>query len=130
MRYFVLCFLIGAPALAETPMTGTEFDDYTRDKTFYFAEGGRPYGGEEYFDNRRVRWSFLDGKCKDGIWYEDAGHICFVYEDTPDPQCWSFFKRSHGLEARFEGGGDGATVLYESRQSEKPMICHGPDVGV
>lgn len=130
MKHALLFLLIATPALAETPMTASEFDAYTRDKTFYFAEGGEPYGGEEYLDNRRVRWSFLDGRCKDGRWYEDAGQICFVYEDRPDPQCWSFFNRPEGLVARFESPNGGNTILYETQQSEKPMMCLGPDVGV
>lgn len=109
-------------------MTGAEFDAYTRDKTFYFSEGGAPYGAEEYLPNQRVRWSFLDGRCKDGLWYEEAGQICFVYEDRPDPQCWSFFDNPTGLVARFEG--EGGTTLYETRKSEQPMMCMGPDVGV
>lgn len=116
-------------AMADTAMSGPEFDAYTRDKTFYFAEAGQPYGAEEYLPDRRVRWSFLDGRCKDGQWYEQAGQICFVYEDNPDPQCWSFFDNPAGLVARFEGA-SGGTVLYETRQSDQPMMCLGPDVGV
>ncbi|WP_420568029.1 hypothetical protein [Thalassovita sp.] len=129
MRHYLFLFSLATPALAETPMNGDEFDAYTRDKTFYFAESGQPYGAEEYLPNRRVRWSFLDGRCKDGKWYEEAGQICFVYEDRPDPQCWSFFDKPAGLIARFEGV-TGGTILYETRQSEQPMMCMGPDVGV
>ncbi|MGH1354374.1 MAG: hypothetical protein ACRBBS_04770 [Thalassovita sp.] len=129
MKHLLFYLLLATPALAEAPMNGAEFDAFTRDKTFYFAEDGQPYGAEEYLPDRRVRWSFLDGRCKDGQWYEDAGQICFVYEDRPDPQCWSFFDNPAGLVARFEGP-SGGTILYETRQSDKPMMCLGPDVGV
>ena len=119
--------LAGLPAQAQ--MSAEEFDDYTRGKTFYYGSDGQPYGAEEYLDNRRVRWSFLDGKCRAGHWYEDGGHICFVYEDRPDPQCWSFRQSAGGLIARFENDPD-HRELYEVEQSEEPLMCLGPDVGV
>jgi hypothetical protein len=55
--------------------------------------------------------------------------ICFVYEDNPTPQCWSFFKESNGLRAIFENDPT-ATTLYEAQQNDEPMMCLGPDVGV
>ena len=55
--------------------------------------------------------------------------ICFVYEDAPDPQCWSFFKERSGLRAIFENNPN-ATTLYETRDSDEPMLCLGPDIGV
>lgn len=117
----------GAPALAQ--MGAAEFDAYTRGHTFHYGAGGAPYGAEEYLDNRRVRWSFLDGKCQDGVWYEAAGRICFVYENHPDPQCWSFERRDGGLVARFAGP-EPSTELYEVRKSREPLMCLGPEIGV
>lgn len=125
-----LCFyLVGAAASAQQAMTGAEFDAYSRGKTFYFAEGGTPYGAEEYLDNRRVRWSFLDGECKDGEWYEDGKMICFVYEDRPDPQCWTFVQSAAGLIATFQNDPT-LTELYEVQKSPEPLLCLGPKVGV
>ena len=121
--------LLALPALAAEPMTGAEFEAYVTGKTLTFAEGGAAYGIEEYLPDRRVRWSFLDGRCKDGIWYEEADQICFVYEDTPDPQCWSFFLAPGGLRAMFENN-PAATTLYEAAQSPDEMLCYGPDLGV
>ncbi|MFP7673653.1 hypothetical protein ACG74X_09895 [Marivita sp. S0852] len=118
-----------AAAWAAEPMNAAEFEAYVTGKTLHFGQNGQAYGVEEYLDNRRVRWSFLDGKCKDGVWYEDRDMICFVYEDTPNPQCWSFFKESSGLRAVFENNPN-ATTLYEARESDEPMVCLGPDVGV
>ena len=76
------------PAFAQSPMTAAEFEAYTNGKTLYFNNQGETYGAERYFDKRRVEWSFLDGVCQQGRWFE-AGrdYICFVYEDTVDPQC-------------------------------------------
>ena len=79
--------------------------------------------------NRRVRWSFLDGECLDGQWYEAGDLICFVYDEMPDPQCWSFFRRGGGIVARFENGSDGLE-LYQTREARGPLMCLGPEVGV
>jgi hypothetical protein len=116
-------------AAAQATMTAEEFDAYVTGKTLYFSSNGTAYGAEQYLDDRRVRWTFLDGQCKDGVWYAQDGQICFVYEDSPDPQCWTFERTARGLRALFNGAQD-ATELYEARQSDEPMLCLGPDVGV
>lgn len=116
-------------AMAADMMTAAEFDSYTRGKTFYYGSRGEPYGAEEYLANRRVRWTFLDGRCQEGVWYEDDGLICFVYENQPEPQCWSFERRAGGLIAQFEND-PASTELYEVRQTSEPLMCLGPDVGV
>lgn len=111
------------------PMTAAEFDAYTRGQTFYYGAEGSAYGAEEYLDNRRVRWSFLDGQCQDGRWYQAGEAICFVYENRPEPQCWLFFRATEGLVARFQGEGRMAE-LYEVEKSEDPLMCLGPEIGV
>jgi len=121
--------LVPLPALAQDSLDAGEFDAYTRGKTFYYGTESEPYGAEEYLPNRRVRWSFLDGKCKAGRWYQQNDQICFVYEDNPTPQCWSFYKGPGGLVARFEND-PAQTTLYEVEQSTEPMTCLGPEVGV
>lgn len=126
---FAACLLWLPPAFAQSPMGAEEFDAYTRGKTFYFGAGGSAYGAEEYLDDRRVRWSFLDGKCQEGYWYEDDGLICFVYENKPDPQCWSFRRGRGGLIARFRDDPD-QTTLYEVEASDEPLMCLGPEIGV
>lgn len=126
----LLVLLTIAPfAIAQSRMTASEFDDYTLGKTFYFGSQGKAYGAEEYFGDRRVRWTFLDGKCQDGIWYEQGELICFLYENQPDPQCWSFERSAGGLIARFENDPE-QTELYEVEKSAEPLMCLGPDVGV
>lgn len=126
---FLTLSLITLTAPATAQMSGTEFDAYTRGHTFYYGAGGAPYGGEEYLDNRRVRWSFLDGNCQDGQWYEEDGMICFIYENRPEPQCWSFERSADGLVARF-GGPRAMAELYEVEKSDEPLMCLGPEIGV
>ncbi|MEL6523326.1 MAG: hypothetical protein AAFQ66_20300 [Pseudomonadota bacterium] len=132
MRFLVCAVLslwAAGMALAEEPMSAEEFDAYTQGKTLYFYNNGQAYGVEQYLPNRRVRWSFLDGQCKDGSWYQEGQFICFLYEDRDDPQCWTFFRQGTGLRALFENDPQ-ATELYEAGNADDDMLCLGPDVGV
>lgn len=114
---------------AAEPMDGAAFDAYTRGKTLFYGQNGQAYGAEVYLENRRVKWSFLDGQCKEGFWYEQSGQICFVYENNPDPQCWVFHTEAGRLVARFENLPN-ATELYEADDVGEEMICLGPEIGV
>ncbi|MEM8729210.1 MAG: hypothetical protein AAGF79_04755 [Pseudomonadota bacterium] len=125
----ILSVLLTCPAIAQTPMGAEAFDRYTRGKTLFFGAEGSPYGVERYLDNRRVIWSFLDGQCQNGVWYEENGQICFIYEDRLDPQCWTFYEGPNGLIARFENDPE-ATELYEAQDIGEDMLCYGPEVGV
>ena len=112
------------------PMTAAEFEAYTTGKTLTYAhKGATPYGAEAYLPGRRVEWAFDGGECKTGQWFEDLGLICFVYEDNPTAQCWSFFQTPQGLTAQFENE-ENASPLYEIEQSDEPLFCPGPQVGV
>lgn len=125
----ILLVQFAQPAAAQTPLSGAEFDAYTRGKTLFYGFDGEAYGVERYMPNRRVIWSFLDGDCKEGVWYERDEQICFLYEDRLDPQCWVFTESAGRLIARFEGD-PMATELYEAEDIGEEMICYGPDVGV
>jgi hypothetical protein len=124
----LLCGLF-TPAYGADPLTAAEFEAYTTGKTLYFNLEGEAYGAEQYLPNRRVQWSFLDGKCDEGDWYPDNRMICFTYDSEPDPQCWTFFKTPDGLVANFENDPT-QTTLFTARESTEPMLCPGPDVGV
>lgn len=115
------------PSKAETPLSGAEFEAYATGKTLTFSQGGQAYGAEEYRSGRRVRWAFSADQCMEGIWYEQGDEICFAYEDEKGPQCWRFFRQGDGLRAQFSG--EAETVLYEATQSNKPLLCLGPEVG-
>ena len=60
---------------ADTPMSADEFDRYTRGKTLYFSDETGRYGGEEYFDRRRVRWSFWTANARKAHGTPAAGHL-------------------------------------------------------
>lgn len=121
--------ILASTAQAQNALSPAEFEAYVTGKTLYFGQGGQPYGVEQYLKNRKVRWSFLDGNCKDGRWYVETDLICFVYEDNGTPQCWSFELTGDGLKAEFQGK-PGAGTLYEVNESPEPMQCLGPQIGV
>jgi hypothetical protein len=128
-KWLIPLTLLAWPATAQTSLTAEAFDAYTLGKTLYYGFDGEPYGVERYLEGRRVIWSFLDGNCKDGIWYEEAGQICFIYENRLDPQCWTFSQGPNGLIAQFEDNAE-ATELYEAQDIGEDMLCYGPEVGV
>ncbi|HBZ45426.1 MAG TPA: hypothetical protein DEO85_15540 [Maritimibacter sp.] len=130
-RLLILMALLAAPVMAQDglPLTPGEFEAYATGKTLTYGFEGQAYGGEEYLPNRKVRWSFLDGRCKDGYWYPSGDEICFVYEDDPTPQCWIFYRKPDGLIAQFANN-DEYQELYETGESDEPLLCLGPEVGV
>ena len=119
-----------APGLTEPGLTAQQFEDYTMGKVLTYGIGGAAYGIEQYLPGRKVVWAFVGAECRTGTWYEADHLICFLYDDRPDdPQCWSFYLGSGGLQAHFAGdpAGEG---LIEVEQSSGPMPCAGPDLGV
>lgn len=136
MRIAVILALLPLAAFAETPliapppvpMTGAEFDAYATGQTLTYAQDGAIWGTEQYKADRKVIWAFTAAECREGYWYEQDQDICFVYEDPDNPQCWLFFLGPNGLQAQYSG--DSAGVLSEVQQTNEPMACYGPDVGV
>ena len=128
MGRLLAILLLAAPAVADTPLTASEFEALVQGRTLSYATGGVPYGAEEYLRDRRVRWSHLDGACEEGRWYASGDEVCFVYEGIETPQCWQFYMRDEGLVAEFRN-----TIspdLYELSATRGPLQCLGPEVGV
>ena len=146
MRHVALTLMIALaalPALAQTvpapptdqstqPALNAEgFDAYTLGRTLSYNSDGTAFGIEEYLPNRRVRWAFVGQQCQEGVWYERNGFICFLYDDAPtNEQCWSFFASDGGLRGIFQGADGPGRELYEVQQSDQPLTCTGPGVGV
>ncbi|SFA96288.1 hypothetical protein SAMN05421688_1906 [Poseidonocella pacifica] len=123
----LLLLFLNSPVWA---MSADEFAARVEGHTFQYRHDGQPHGIEEYLENRRVRWSLMDGLCKEGHWYEAGTQICFVYEDDPDaPHCWTFEEDTAGLRA-ITLDSNGRREVYDAFQSDEEMICLGPEVGV
>jgi len=126
---FLVCALPSAIFAADRPVSPSEFESIVTGKTLSYSTRGMEYGAEEYFEGRRVRWSYLDGACEEGQWYPAGEQVCFVYDELPSPQCWQFYMRDGRLLARFENNPE-ATELYELDRRDEPLMCLGPKVGV
>jgi hypothetical protein len=120
--------LAATPAFADPPLTGESFDALTLGRTMTWAEYGQVYGVEQYLEGRRVRWTVLGDDCKAGHWYEEAGMICFVYEDDPAPDCWTITLNGAGMIARLATNPPDAEPVVVQETTE-PMACFGPKVG-
>ena len=55
MRPLLALILSATPTLAETPLSGPEFDAATQGATITYDYGGGLFGTEEYLADRRVR---------------------------------------------------------------------------
>ena len=121
--------LFATPLWAADPMSAEEFEAYTTGKTLFFGQDGQAYGAEKYLKNRRVLWSFLDGQCQEGTWYQVGSEICFDYDGGTGPQCWIFKQSAGGLIAEFRGDNE-ISELYEAQDLDEEMVCLGPEVGV
>ncbi len=125
----LLAAAASAAAGGQQPLSGAEFDACTSSRTLTYMEAGEIHGFEQYRPGRQVTWAFLDGQCEDGWWYErEPALICFVCENEPEEQCWTFFDTGNGLRATFMGEEEGVT-LCEARRSERLPVCLGPEVG-
>lgn len=128
IRPLLALLLTALPAAAAQPMSGGEFEAYVTGKTLTYADSGQPYGVERYLPGRRVVWAFVGDECRYGTWYEADGQICFLYENDPGAQCWTFQRTGAGLRAHFVGDPDGAP-LVEVEEDPDALHCPGPDVG-
>ncbi len=118
------------PAQADTPMDAETFERYTQGRTLSFNSQGQPYGIEQYLPGRRVLWAFIGQECEEGVWYPRDSMICFAYDNFPEEQCWEFYETETGLRAVFIGPDGPSTELVEVEQSNQPLLCEGPSVGV
>lgn len=128
LRLAVFLSVATWPAFAnERLLSPSEFEDLVTGHTYSYSSSAEPFGIEEYSDNRRVRWSFLDGACVYGRWYEADEQICFVYEGIETPQCWTFFLDDTQLLARFENDPVDRQV-YEAKRLRSGLQCM-PEAG-
>ena len=112
-------------SLAETPMTAAaEFEAYSTGKTLTYSVDGQVYGAEQYMPDRRVIWAFKGNACADGVWYEEAGLICFAYENDANPQCWIFYAGATGLRAEFTGDTAGSPVSKVDQSPLNTSLAH------
>lgn len=126
---FCIALCVAAPLSAQEIMAPDAFEAFTSGKTLYFSKKGEPYGAEQYFNDRRVIWTFLDGRCERGAWFAEGEQICFVYETQDSAQCWYFLETEDGKRARVVGA-DPEDDLTVEGEDTRDLNCPGPGVGV
>ena len=130
LRIFVLFLaLLPLPAWAQRVMTPAEFEAFATGKTLDYEDDFSVWGREEYLPNRRVRFSFSEQECRFGTWYDQGDEVCFVYEDDPEPKCWTYFTDGKNVTTIYTSDGRGGSVST-ARPTKEPLICLGPEVGV
>lgn len=123
IRALALLACLAGP-VAAAPLTGDEFEAYVAGRTLRFAlPGGRSFGVEAYGPDRSVTWSDTPGICRDGVWYDMEGLICFRYPPETEGTCWTVTRTPQGLRAESTGG----TILFESPAPQAVLTCDGPD---
>lgn len=124
--------LAGAPAQArEDGADGTigpdAFKTLTTGRTLTFTLDGRYYGAEQYLPERKVIWRLGNGDCVVGEWFPRNDSICFTYDAIAGLQCWRFTRRQGQLHASSLAGD---MDLKVTGNSDQPLACSGPDMGV
>ena len=126
----ILC-AVATPALAQRIVSAEEFAQMVTGKTLRFDRDGSAFGAEQYFEDKRVIWAFENGQCQRGIWFQNrTGEICFVYDTSPEPQCWSFLEDGDGTFRARLSDDPTASDLVTREIGTDPLDCPLPDLGV
>lgn len=113
MRAAALAALLAATAArAQDTLGADKFEALVEGRSLAWAiEGQTAHGIERYYPDRRVTWFFVDAQaCLEGRWSvrgpKDDPAICFVYEDSPEQQCFRVWREDGALVATEVGGGN------------------------
>ncbi len=131
----LLCLLaVAVPglafALAEKPLSPSEFRDYAEGHTLYFDRDGAPFGSEAFEPGGQTLWRDIDGSCTEGVWRPHGGQLCFYYGDGAEVLCWRLIRDDEGLLVRLLGDGPeaGMELRITGRDQRRP-ICGEPGRG-
>lgn len=123
---------LAAPAAAEqSATTAEEFRSIVEGWTLHFeTESGEHFGSEQYLDGDRTIWLPRGGQCTPGVWAEDDGRICFLYD--VGISCWRLFSDgADGFSAVAADKEDdpAPTKLRTYRRDHAALLCpEGPGV--
>ena len=122
--------LLAARVGSAEPLSTAAFEALAEGHVLRFTQDGAPFGVEQFFPGRRSLWQYRDGTCAGGVWWPDAGLICFRYEAETVSQCWRFEKGAGGVSAELvEAGAPTGLVVELSGWDTRPLACPGPRVG-
>lgn len=124
-----LPLILAAPALAQTPMTVAEFEEWSTGRTLDYYDGTLYWGSEQHLPDRLTLDADAEGTCRHGQWFPQNEAICFQYEDTEGTFCWTFWRDGDTVTAATVDA-DPTVLPYEVRATDAALPCPGPDVGV
>ena len=133
MRALIPALLLASPALADTPMTGAEFQAHVGTGTVSYLYSNGVRGVADYGPDRTLLWAFEGDDCIKGYWFEDGDQLCFAFEDGTLSACWHFFKdgdRIRGHATVLASGDLTDLEIREVSHTDQALTCSGPDVGV
>jgi hypothetical protein len=133
MRALLLASLLASPVLAESPMTGAEFQAHVGTSTISYLYSNGVRGVADYGPDRTLLWAFERDDCIKGYWFPDGDQLCFAFDDGTLSSCWHFFKdgdRLHGTATVLGSGDEPDLKVYEVSHTDQPLTCPGPDAGV
>jgi hypothetical protein len=104
----LLCLIaFASPALAEEPVSPSEFWDYAEGHTLYFERDGEPFGSEAF---------------------EPGGRT--TYGEATEVQCWRLIRDDKGLLVRLLGeSSDAGMELRITGRDKRQPICGEPGRG-
>lgn len=133
MKKYLVSALIAAVsglAVAETPVSPSEFRAYAEGYTLYFDRDGMPFGSESFTPGGNVTWRYNDGSCVNGAWRPHGAQLCFLYESEGtdgDVLCWRVLRKDDGgLIARLLQGANQGLELSITGRDQKPLLCGDP----
>jgi hypothetical protein len=120
----VLCAM-AAPALAQDQLSPNGFLDLAVGRTLSFSnvQTGRLVGEEQFLRRDLSVWTNETGRCTYGRIEVRGPSICFLYEDSPNPEnCWIPFSDEGTLLVLSQNSRE---VQKISDISEEPIMCEG-----
>lgn len=119
-----------APALAEEPVSPSEFRAFAEGHTLYFERDGEPFGSEAFEPGGQTLWRYRDGSCLAGVWRPHGAQVCFYYGEGIDVLCWRLLRDEQGLIVRLLGDSEDAGMeLRITGRDKRAPICGDPGQG-
>ncbi|WP_298861412.1 hypothetical protein [uncultured Sulfitobacter sp.] len=127
MKFFayIMAAVLALPAAAQEQLTPDGFLDFAQGRTLSFTnmQSGNLVGVEQFLRRDLSVWADETGRCTYGRIEQRVPHLCFLYEDAPDPgNCWIPFMDDGTLLVLSERTRE---VQRISDISDKPVICEG-----
>lgn len=122
-----LAGLAAQPAAAADPVSPQAFAEEAVGQTLHFSRDGRYFGSEAFREDGRVTWRFPDGSCVEGAWRAHGAQMCFLYEASPEVQCWRVLEDEEGYFVRLLGESEDAGMeLRVTGRDTDPLLCGEP----